>query len=506
MDIKRQRMLTRYAKYAERSREFKTLIIYCPQKVIRSKAQNKTMSNHPKNICLVSLGCPKNLVDSEVMLGFLKESGYHLTSNEDDADVLIVNTCGFIGDAKEESIDEILRLAEYKKTGNCRLLIVAGCLTQRYKDELAKELPEVDYFIGTGEYHRIAEIIKNRSAKRIIVDTPVYVHDYNTPRILATPRYSAYVKVAEGCSNNCSYCTIPSIRGDFRSRTIESIVKEAVNLAAQGVKEINLIAQDTTSYSRLEDLLKQLVKIDGIEWIRFLYLYPSKITDSLIKLIRDEEKICKYFDIPIQHISKKILKAMNRTTTRDGIERLIEKIRKQVPDAVLRTSLIVGFPGETEEDFNELLTFIKDIKFDRLGVFKYSKEEGTPAYKMKEQVTDAVKGKRLRKIMNSQKRISLAKNKALIGSVVKVLVEGISDETDLLLKGRAVSQAPDIDGITYISSGTANKGDIVDVRITEVGEYDLAGEMLVPAGFQQGVGKEEVLRLSNKLPVFLTQG
>lgn len=435
-------------------------------------------TNHLKNICLVSLGCPKNLVDSEVMLGFLKEGGYHLTSNEDDADVLIVNTCGFIGDAKEESIDEILRLAEYKKNGRCKLLIVTGCLTQRYKDELAKELPEVDYFIGTGEYHRIAEIIKNRTAQRIIVDKPVYVHDYTTPRILATPRYSAYVKVAEGCSNNCTYCTIPSIRGDFRSRTQSSIVKEVENLAGQGVKEINLIAQDTTSYSHLENLLKQLVKIDGIEWIRLLYLYPSKITDSLIKLIRDEEKICKYFDIPIQHISKKILKAMNRTTTKEGIEKLIEKIRKQVPDAVLRTSLIVGFPGEAEEDFNELLEFIKYMKFDRLGVFKYSKEEGTPAYKMKNQIIDAVKEKRMQKVMAAQKRISLAKNKPLVGSVIKVLVEGISDETDLLLKGRAITQAPDIDGITYISSGTANAGDIVDIKITEAGEYDLVGEMV----------------------------
>ncbi|MBI5682964.1 MAG: 30S ribosomal protein S12 methylthiotransferase RimO [Deltaproteobacteria bacterium] len=436
-----------------------------------------------RSVCLVSLGCPKNLVDSEVMLGILKEDGYHLVSDEDDADILIVNTCGFISDAKKESVDEILRLAEYKKTGRCRLLIVTGCLTQRYKDELADELPEVDYFIGTGEYFRIADIIKN-GAERIIVDKPVYIHDYNTPRILATPRYSAYIKIAEGCSNDCSYCTIPGIRGKFRSRGITSIVKEVENLALQGVKEINLIAQDTTSFGMdrdsktIEELLRRLVKIEGIEWLRLLYLYPSKITDSLIKLIRDEKKMCKYFDIPIQHISKKILNAMNRTTTRDGITKLIQKIRDKIPDAIIRTSMIVGFPGETEDDFNELMDFVKGIKFDRLGVFKYSKEEGTPAYKMKNQVSDWVKEKRLRKIMHVQKKISLEHNKGIIGSVVRVLVEGVSDETDLLLKGRAVSQAPDIDGITYITSGTANAGDIVSVEITEAGEYDMAGEIM----------------------------
>lgn len=437
------------------------------------------------NICLVSLGCPKNLVDSEIMLGLLKENGYHLTANEDEADVLIVNTCGFIGDAKEESINEILRLAEYKKNGKCKLLIVAGCLAQRYKDKLAKELPEADYFIGTGEYHKIVDVIKNMPAKRVMVDKPAYIHDYNTPRILATPRYSAYIKVAEGCSNNCSYCTIPLIRGEFRSRGIQSIVQEVEDLAGQGVKEINLIAQDTTSFGRdlmgnnnLEALLKDLVKIDGIEWIRLLYLYPSRITEGLIRFIRDEEKVLKYFDIPIQHISSRILKAMNRTATKEGIKSLIEKIRKEIPDAVIRTALIAGFPGETEKEFNELLKFVKDIKFDRLGVFKYSREESTPAYKMKNQIPKIIKETRLRKIMAAQKRISLAKNKLLIDSVVKVLVEGVSDETNLLLKGRVVSQAPDIDGITYISGGIANAGDIVDIRITEVGEYDIVGEIV----------------------------
>ena len=442
------------------------------------------MNNLIEKICLISLGCPKNLVDSEVMLGILEEEGYHLTASEDDADVLIVNTCGFIGDAKEESIDEILRLAEYKKNGRCRLLIVTGCLTQRYKDELANELPEVDYFIGTGEYFRIAEIIKKGAENKVIVDKPLYVHDYTTPRILATPRYSAYVKVAEGCSNHCSYCTIPMIRGEFRSRTATSIVKEVENLAGQGVKEINLIAQDITSFGRdtkdskkLEDLLKELANVAGIEWIRLLYLYPGRITDSLLKLIKDEEKICKYIDVPVQHINNRILKAMNRTATRNEIEILIKKIRQEITDVVLRTSLIVGFPGETEKEFNELLDFVKEVEFDRLGVFKYSREEGTPAYNMKGQVSETIKNRRMRKIMTIQKKITLEKNRSLLGSSVRVLVEGVSEETDLLLKGRAVSQATDVDGVTYINRGNADAGAIVDVRITAAGAYDLVGEI-----------------------------
>lgn len=437
-----------------------------------------------QSICLVSLGCPKNLVDSEIMLGVLKEDGYHLTLNENEADVLVVNTCGFINDAKKESIDEILRLARYKKTGKCRLLVVAGCLSQRYSKELAADLPEVDYFIGTGEYFRIADIIKNRT-ERVIVDKPVYVHDCNTPRVIATPRYSAYVKIAEGCSNNCSYCTIPAVRGSFRSRKIASIIQEVNALAVQGVKEINIIAQDTTSFGKdisdsneLEHLLRHIVKIDGIEWIRLLYLYPSKITDELIRFIKGEEKLCKYFDIPVQHINNRILQAMNRTTTKEGVLRLINRIRREIPDAVLRTSVIVGFPGETEDEFMEILDFINEARFNRLGVFKYSREEGTAAYRMKGQIPESVKEKRLKRIMNVQKKISLEYNKAMIGSTVKVLVEGVSDETDLLLKGRMPAQAPDIDGITYITGGTADIEDIVSVRITEAGEYDIAGEII----------------------------
>src|SRR3989344_8781470 len=322
------------------------------------------MSNHPEKICLTSLGCSKNLVDSEVMLGILKQDNFELTANEEDADILIVNTCGFIGDAKKESIEAILRLAQYKETGRCRLLIVAGCLTQRYKDELAKEMPEVDFFIGTGEYPKISDIIRNGSTQRVIAGIPEYVHDYDTPRILATPRYSAYVKIAEGCSNHCSYCTIPAIRGEFRSRPLNSVIKEIENLASQGVKEVNLIAQDSTSYgidignsTGLEALLKKAVETNGIEWIRLLYLYPSRITKGLIRLIRDEEKICKYIDMPIQHINNRVLKTMNRNLTREQIENTIKILRQEIPDVALRTSVITGFPGEAEDEFEELLNF-----------------------------------------------------------------------------------------------------------------------------------------------------
>ncbi|MDP2683082.1 MAG: 30S ribosomal protein S12 methylthiotransferase RimO [Deltaproteobacteria bacterium] len=444
------------------------------------------MPKHPEKICLTSLGCPKNLVDSEVMLGILKQDNFELTANEDDADILIVNTCGFIGDAKEESINAILRLAQYKEKGRCRLLIVTGCLVQRYKDELAKEMPEVDFFIGTGEYPKIAYIIKNGSNQKVIAGIPRYVHDYDTPRILATPRYSAYVKIAEGCSNYCSYCTIPSIRGEFRSRSLNSVIKEIENLAQQSVKEINLIAQDSTSYGMdgddlrgLETLLKRAVKVVGIEWVRLLYLYPGKITKNLIHLIRDEEKICKYIDMPIQHINNRILRAMNRNHTKAQIQEIIKMIRHEIPDAALRTSLIVGFPGETEEEFDELLDFVKTAQFDRLGVFKYSREEGTPAYKMKGQVPEAVKKVRLRKIMEAQTKIAGEKNRLLVGSAIQVLVEGVSEETEFLLKGRSMQQAPDnIDGITYINKGIASPGDIADVIITDAGEHDIVGGIM----------------------------
>ena len=432
---------------------------------------------------MVSLGCPKNLVDSEVMLGILKGAGLELTADEAQADILVVNTCGFIGDAKEESIDTILSLAEHKKTGRCRKLIVAGCLSQRYKDDLSISLPEVDCFIGTGEYHRIAEVVEDGFRERVLVGLPTYIHDYTTPRIISTPGFYAYVKVAEGCSNHCSYCSIPSIRGAFRSRPIDSVVKEAESLASQGIKEINLIAQDTTSFGKdrgegLEPLLKKLIPVKGIEWIRLLYLYPGRITDEVITIMKNEEKVLPYIDLPLQHISPPVLKAMNRQYTRIGVEALMEKLRSRLPDVTLRTSMIVGFPGEKESDFKELLDFVESVKFDRLGVFTYSREEGTPAWSMKGQVQKKIKSGRMDALMSAQREISLEKNRALVGSAVSVLVEGANEDGDGFgLKGRAASQAPDVDGAVYLKGRHVEPGKIVSAIVTGAGDYDLYAEV-----------------------------
>jgi len=441
------------------------------------------MSKSAKKLCMVSLGCPKNLVDSEVMLGILKGAGLELTADEAQADILVVNTCGFIGDAKEESIDTILSLAEHKKTGRCRKLIVAGCLSQRYKDDLSISLPEVDCFIGTGEYHRIAEVVEDGFLERVLVGLPTYIHDYTTPRIISTPGFYAYVKVAEGCSNHCSYCSIPSIRGAFRSRPIDSVVKEAESLAGQGIKEINLIAQDTTSFGKdrgegLEPLLKKLIPVKGIEWIRLLYLYPGRITDEVITIMKNEEKVLPYIDLPLQHISPPVLKAMNRQYTRIGVEALMEKLRSRLPDVTLRTSMIVGFPGEKESDFKELLDFVESVKFDRLGVFTYSREEGTPAWSMKGQVPKKIKSGRMDALMSAQREISLEKNRALVGSAVSVMVEGANEDGDGFgLKGRAASQAPDVDGAVYLKGRHVEPGKIVSAIVTGAGDYDLYVEV-----------------------------
>jgi len=416
------------------------------------------------------------------MLGMLKAAGLDIVTDRAAADVIIVNTCGFLESAAKESVDEILGLAEYKEK-RCRMLIVAGCLTQRYKGELERELSEVDCFIGTGEYHKIADVVKNGPKERVMAGISTYVHDYSTPRILSTPSHFAYVKIAEGCSNLCSYCTIPSIRGAFRSRTIDSVVREAEDLAKAGVKEINLIAQDITSFGRdlkgadLPKLVRSLAKVGGIEWIRLLYLYPSRITDGLIKVIRDEDKVCKYIDMPVQHISTRVLKAMNRSGTKTGIKDVIKRIRRAIPDVTLRTSIIAGFPGETEKEFKELLTFVEETGFERLGVFKYSKEDGTPAARLSGQLTEKVKAARFRRLMGCQKKISLKKNKALIGSTIKVLIEAKGSFDGYSLVGRASTQAPEVDGVTYIKEGSAAPGDIVEARVKNVSAYDLMAEI-----------------------------
>lgn len=437
-------------------------------------------STTTKKVCLVSLGCPKNLVDSEVMLGILTGAGAELTSDRSEADVIIVNTCGFIGDAKEESIAEILDLADYKVEGRgrCRRLVVAGCLSQRYKDELATELPEVDCFVGTGEYSRIADVIEDGFSERVVVGVPTYVHDHDTPRILSTPAHYAYVKVAEGCSNHCTYCSIPGIRGEFRSRPIDSVVAEVETLAAQGVVEVNLIAQDTTSYgadrgSDLAALVRRLVPVPGIEWIRLLYLYPGRISGDVVSLMKDEEKVLPYVDLPLQHISPRVLKAMNRRYTRSEVEDLVGMLREEVQGVTIRTSLIAGFPGETERDFSELLDFVKKTRFDRLGVFRYSREEGTPAYDLGRQVPDTLKAERADAVMDVQRLISLEKNEALVGRTIDVLIE---EEDGAGLVGRAASQAPEVDGVVYVEGSDAGPGEITEVLITGASDYDLSGE------------------------------
>lgn len=439
-------------------------------------------------VSLVSLGCAKNLVDAEVMLGHLPLDRYEIVLDDSQADIIIVNSCSFINDAKEESIDTILDVADYKQQGNCKLLVVTGCLPQRYKEDLAKQLPEVDLFIGTAEVPRIVELIERQlqlDQPSVEVGEPDYLYDHLTPRVNSSPFYSSYIKIADGCANYCSYCIIPQLRGTLRSRSVESVVEEARNLAAQGVKEINLIAQDITAYgmdradgATIEKLLRELVKLDEVVWIRLLYAYPDGISDELIELIATEEKICNYLDIPLQHIDDQILAAMNRRIGEAGVRALIEKLRERIPDLTLRTSFIVGFPGETREQYDKLLDFVKEGHFERVGVFRYSREEGTAAAKLSEQVPWQTKNGRLNRLMKAQARVSFSKNRALVGRTETVLVEGYSDETDLLLKGRSARQAPDVDGQFLITAGQAEVGELVQLKITDSSEYDLIGEII----------------------------
>jgi len=447
-----------------------------------------TDSNELQKVSMVSLGCPKNLVDAEVMLGFLNREGYEITTDEKEADIIIVNTCSFIKEAKQESIDAILDLADRKHDGRCKLLIVTGCLPQRYQEELCRELPEVDIFVGTGDYPKIAEIIaekKDMPGQLRYIGDPNLIYDENFPRLKSTPLYTAYLKIAEGCSNCCSYCIIPALRGSYRSRPMERLLEEARELVAGGARELNVIAQDITRYGKdlpgggtLEDLIRELVTIEGLSWIRLLYAYPDGITESLIQLMKTEDKICKYLDIPLQHISDHILEKMGRRGGEAEIRALLARLREELPELALRTSLIVGFPGETDEDFRKLLHFVEEAQFDRLGVFCYSKEEGTPAAEMANQVSERVKRDRYKKIMKTQARVSFKRNRRLIDGFERVIVEGYSDETDLLLKGRSSRQAPDIDGQVYITAGNAMVGDIVTLKITDSSDYDLIGEIV----------------------------
>jgi len=441
-------------------------------------------------ISLVSLGCPKNLVDAEVMLGHLPAERFAITTDESQADIIVVNTCSFIKDAKEESIDTILEVADYKQTGRCRLLVVSGCLPQRYKEELAAQLPEVDLFMGTSDAPRIVELIEQqlgRSQTTVQVSVPDYLYDHHTPRVNSSPFYTSYVKIADGCSNCCSYCVIPQLRGHLRSRSIDSLVSEVTRLVQQGVREINLIAQDITAYgadrqdgATIEKLLRQLVKIEGLVWIRLLYAYPDGVSDELIALMAQEEKICSYLDLPLQHIDDHILKQMNRRLDSAGIRQLLERLRQKIPDLTLRTSFIVGFPGETPQQFDALLDFVKEGHFERMGVFRYSREEGTPAAQLPGQIAAATKTRRMHKMMKAQAQVAFAQNRQRLGQLERVLIEGYSEETELLLKGRSAHQAPDVDGCCLITAGQAEIGEFVTMRVTDSSEYDLIGEIVTP--------------------------
>ena len=454
------------------------------------------------NVGFISLGCSKNLIDTEVAIGLFKENHYKIVNKPEDADILVVNTCGFIESAKEEAINTILEMAEYKKQ-RCKYLIAMGCLVQRYYDDLVKALPEVDLFIKIDEYNKlwkkiedlikrdIVEKAKTKTSTKIseIRPLPMPTYDEFLNRVVTTGKNYAYLKIGEGCSNKCTYCAIPYIRGPFVSRKMEDILEEAEKLASEGIKEIIVIAQDTTKYgediygkSRLAELLQEISKINGIEWIRFLYSYPEGITDELIDTVANNPKIAKYFDIPIQHISNAVLKRMNRKTSKEKIENLLEKIRNKIPNVTLRTSLIVGFPGETEEQFGELLEFVKKAKFDKLGTFMYSKEEGTPASRLPEQIHGNTKKARYNKIMKAQKQISLEKQENKIGKTYKVLVEDISFDGKNFV-GRTMQDVPEEDGLVYIKDAQNYKQEdilnhFIECRIEEVSEYDLIGKIV----------------------------
>ena len=429
-------------------------------------------------VLIVSLGCSKNLVDSEIMTGELIKNGFEITGDAESADVIVVNTCAFIDEAKSEAIDTILEMNTYRDRGHLKKLIVTGCMAERYKDEILRELPEVDAIVGVSRFDEIASVIKDEGDTFLGNENAEYPEQ--AKREISTPFYTAYLKIAEGCDNNCTYCAIPKIRGKFRSRKIEDIVSEAKKLAEDGVLELNVIAQDTAYYGtdlygepRLAQLLKKLCKIDGIEWIRVLYMYPERIDEKLLKVFVENKKLARYFDIPIQHINDEILKKMGRRTCRKEILEKIELIRKVLPDAVLRTSLIAGFPGETERQHEELCEFIKEVKFDRLGVFAYSREEGTPAYRLPNQIDEETKILRRDRLMEIQNGISKELCKRFIGKILPVLAEEMIDG---VMCGRSIYDAPEVDGNVYFEGGEENMlGEIRNVLIKDADDYDLTG-------------------------------
>ncbi len=448
-----------------------------------------------KKVGFVSLGCPKNLVDSEVMMGTLSAAGWEITNNADEAETVVVNTCGFIESAKQESIDAILEATSLKAEGKAKRVVVAGCLVERYRDDLMKELPEVDAFIGTNEITRILEATDETKKFRELPLLPIgnktatYLYDFDTPRHRATDSHTAFIKIAEGCDRPCAFCSIPSMRGSFRSRRFGSIIEEARNLAKQGVKELVLIAQDSSRYGEdlgevdaLASLIRALGEIEELEWVRVMYAYPTHISDAFLAAIAETPKAVKYLDMPLQHASRNVLKLMKRGGTRSSLEKLISRVRERVPGITIRTTFITGFPGETEQDFEELMEFVRNCRFDNLGVFTYSDEEGTPAYDLPDKVDPKIAKQRRNRLMKEQAKISKSLNKAKIGKTYKVLFEGLSQESDLLFQGRLEGQAQEIDGYILINDMPEDLdpkiGQVYDVRITEAHEYDLVGAIV----------------------------
>ncbi len=443
----------------------------------------------------ISLGCPKNLVDSEVMMGQLKATGYQITADANEADIVVVNTCGFIDAAKKESIEAILEAAKLKSEGRATRLVVAGCLVERYRDELKLSLPEVDAFIGTSQINDILRVCDPKTDTRSLPvvslgnQSATYLYDESTPRVLATPSHYAFIKIAEGCDRPCAFCFIPQMRGHFRSRRFGSIVAEAQQLAEEGVKELILVAQDSSRYGEdlgkqdaLAQLLRELAHTDGIEWVRVMYTYPTHISDAFLDVLAEEPKAVKYLDMPLQHASQNVLKLMKRGGNRLSLERLIRRVRDRVPGIAVRTTFITGFPGETDEDFEELLQFVKNVEFDRVGVFTYSDEEGTPAYDLPNKVDPKIARRRRARLMKEQSGISRRRNRAKVGQRVRVIFEGESNESELLWQGRMETQAPDIDGCVLINDAPDDfipaPGELVNVLITGAQEYDLVGRIL----------------------------
>lgn len=444
-------------------------------------------------VALVTLGCPKNQVDSEVMLGQLAEAGLRVVSDERRADVVIVNTCGFIDAAKEESINTIIELGELKKSGRCRTLIATGCLTQRYQGELLQELPELDAIVGTGDFPKIAEIIRSRlgtgkAAVRSWFEHPTFLYDATTPRRRLGPRHWAYVKISEGCDKRCAFCAIPSFRGDLASRTVDSVVAEAEHLAAEGVREINLIAQDLPAFGMdhgrkgdLIALVRALGRINDLRWIRLMYLYPHKFPAGLVDLFVEEPKLVPYVEIPVQHIDDRILRSMNRGGGSAEIRRTLEVFRDRVPGVAIRTSFIVGFPGETEREFDRLVAFVEEQRFDRIAVFTYSQEEGTAAAKLGDPVSAEIKAERRQRLLDLQLGISQARGEATVGLRRTAMIEGPAQDEQFALEARIATQAPEIDGVVYLEEMAGEPGDFVEVEITEALGYDLVARPTVPS-------------------------